>query len=97
LESSRDSARLPAHGLDMRSIYVNSSLHEESAAATSIDHVLAIARRAVDLGTRIIVTNPSPIRCGGPENKTDPQIRSQAADQPPVRNRFSRAARGAGL
>jgi inosose dehydratase len=71
-------ARLRAHGLDMQSIYVNSSLHEESAAAASIEHVLAIARRAVDLGTRIIVTNPSPIRWGGPENKTDPQIRSQA-------------------
>src|SRR5215212_59436 len=71
-------ARLRAHGLDMRSIYVNSSLHEESAAVASIEHVLAIAQRAVEIGTRIVVTNPSPIRWGGPENKTDPQIRSQA-------------------
>jgi inosose dehydratase len=71
-------ARLRAHGLDMRSIYVNSSLHEESAAAATIGHVLAVARRAVGVGTRIIVTNPSPIRWGGPENKTDLQIRSQA-------------------
>jgi len=70
--------RLRAHGLDMRSIYVNSSLHEESAAPATIGHVLAIARRAVGVGTRIIVTNPSPIRWGGPENKTDLQIRSQA-------------------
>ncbi|HZA36214.1 MAG TPA: sugar phosphate isomerase/epimerase, partial [Vicinamibacterales bacterium] len=71
-------ARLRRHGLNMLSIYVNSSLHEESAAATSIDHVLGIARRAVDIGTLIIVTKPSPIRWGSPENKTDPQIRSQA-------------------
>jgi inosose dehydratase len=71
-------ARLRAHGLDMRSIYVNSSLHEESAVAATIGNVLAIARRAAGIGTRIVVTNPSPIRWGGPENKTDLQIRSQA-------------------
>jgi inosose dehydratase len=71
-------ARLRAHGLDMRSLYVNSTLHDESAAAASVEQVLAIARRAVEIGTRTIVTNPSPIRWGGPENKTDPQVRSQA-------------------
>jgi len=71
-------ARLKAHDLDMRSLYVNSSLHDESAAADSIEHVLAIARRALEIGTRIVVTNPSPIRWMGPENKTDAQIRSQA-------------------
>jgi len=70
-------ARLKAHGLEMRSLYVNSTLHDESASA-SIDSVLAIARRAVEIGTRIIVTNPSPIRWGGPDNKTDAQLRAQA-------------------
>jgi len=70
-------ARLKAHGLEMRSLYVNSTLHDESAQA-SIDSVLAIARRAVEIGTRIIVTNPSPIRWGGPDNKTDAQLRAQA-------------------
>jgi inosose dehydratase len=70
--------RLRAHGLEMRSLYVNSTLHDESASAASMAHVLDIGRRAVDVGTRIIVTNPSPIRWGGPENKTDQQIRSQA-------------------
>ncbi len=70
--------RLQAHGLEMRSLYVNSTLHDESTSAASMAHVLAIARRAVEIGTRIVVTNPSPIRWGGPENKTDPQIRSQA-------------------
>jgi inosose dehydratase len=70
-------ARLEAHGLEMRSLYVNSSLHDDAAAA-SIESVLAIARRAVELGTRIIVTNPSPLRWGGPENKTDAQLLAQA-------------------
>lgn len=69
-------ARLKAHGLEMRSIYVNSTLHDEASAAQSIAGVLAIARRAVELGTRIVVTNPSPI---GGQNKTDAQLRTQAA------------------
>jgi inosose dehydratase len=86
-------ARLRAHGLDMRSIYVNSSLHEESAAVASIEHVLAIVQRAVEIGTRIVVTNPSPIRWGGPENKTDLQIRSQAV----ALDRLGRELRGIGV
>ena len=71
-------ARLKAHALDMRSLYVNSSLHDQSAAAGSIDQVLAIARRAVESAH----ASSSPIRRRfdgvGPENKTDAQIRSQA-------------------
>jgi inosose dehydratase len=86
-------ARLRAHGLDMRSVYVNSSLHEESAAVASIEHVLAIVQRAVEIGTRIVVTNPSPIRWGGPENKTDLQIRSQAV----ALDRLGRELRGIGM
>ena len=70
--------RLRAHGLEMRSLYVNSTLHDDASSAASMGHVLDIARRAVEVGTRVIVTNPSPIRWGGPENKTDAQIRSQA-------------------
>jgi inosose dehydratase len=70
-------ARLKAHGLEMRSLYVNSTLHDDSASA-SIDSVLAIARPAIELGARFIVTNPSPIRWGGPDNKTDAQLRAQA-------------------
>ena len=71
-------ARLKAHGLEMRSLYVNSRLHDEAAATTSIADVLALARHAAELGTRIIVTNPSPIQWGGPENKTDAQLITQA-------------------
>lgn len=70
---------LKKHGLEMRSLYVNSVLHERDKSQESIESVLAIARRAKELGTKIIVTNPSPIRWGGPENKNDAQLRVQSA------------------
>lgn len=69
--------RLRRHGLEMRSLYVNSALHDPAQAEKSIADVLVIARRAVEIGTKIIVTNPSPIRWGGPENKTDAQLIAQ--------------------
>lgn len=71
-------ARLKRHGLEMRSLYVNSVLHDPAQAEKSIADVLAIARRAGETGTKIIVTNPSPLKWGGTENKTDDQLRSQA-------------------
>lgn len=70
--------RLKRHGLEMRSLYVNSALHDAAQAEKSIAEVLSVARRAAETGTRIIVTNPSPIRWGGPENKTDAQLLFQA-------------------
>jgi len=70
---------LKKHGLEMRSLYINSVLHERDKAEASIETVLAVARKAKGLGTKIIVTNPSPIRWGGPENKDDAQLREQAA------------------
>ena len=70
---------LEKHGLRMRSLYVNSELHDKQKAAASIKQVLAIARRAKKAGTRFIVTNPSPIRWGGPEDKNDAQLKVQAA------------------
>jgi inosose dehydratase len=66
-------------GLEMRSIYVNSSLHEAGEAERSIGQILAVAGEVRPAGTRIIVTNPNPIRWGGPENKSDEQLRTQAA------------------
>ena len=71
--------RLQARGLRMPSLYASSTLHDETLAPASVENVLRIARRAATMGTRIIVTNPTPIRWGGAENKTDAQIRSQAA------------------
>lgn len=70
--------RLAKHGLEMRSLYVNSLLNDETKSEASIEQVLEIAARARDLGTTIIVTNPSPIRWGGSEDKTDQQLRQQA-------------------
>lgn len=69
---------LKKHGLEMRSLYVNSALHEPDQAEKSIAEVLAIAGKAKTVGTRIIVTNPSPIRWGGPEDKDDEQLKTQA-------------------
>jgi len=63
----------------MPSIYVNSTLHEAAEAERSIAQVLAVAREVRPVGARIIVTNPNPIRWGGPENKSDDQLRTQAA------------------
>lgn len=70
--------RLAKHGLEMRSLYVNSALHDPTEAEESIASVLAIANAASQLGTKIIVTNPSPITWGGDEHKTDEQLRFQA-------------------
>lgn len=70
---------LPQHGLKMVSAYMNSELHHSEQAAASVDHVIEVAAYAKQkLGTEIIVTNPSPISWGGPENKSDAEIRTQA-------------------
>lgn len=84
---------LRARELGMRSLYVNSTLHEEKTAGRSIEQVLAIARAAKAAGTEIIVTNPSPIRWGGPENKTDAQLEVQARSL----NQLGRKLRDLGL
>ena len=65
-------------GLAMRSLYVNSTLHDKVKSAHSIREVLAIADAAAPLGCKIVVTNPSPIRWGGPESKSDEQLEVQA-------------------
>ncbi len=70
---------LKKHNLQMRSLYVNSVLHERDKADESIEAVLAIAEKAKGIGTKIIVTNPSPIQWGGPQNKDDAQLKVQAA------------------
>ena len=70
---------LKKHNLQMRSLYVNSVLHERDKADKSIESVFVIAEKAKDIGTKIIVTNPSPIQWGGPQNKNDAQLKVQAA------------------
>jgi len=70
---------LEKHALEMRSLYVNSYLHDANQAEASIDLVLSIAERAKALGTKLIVTNPKPIQWSGTENKDDSQLEVQAA------------------
>jgi len=84
---------LKKHGLEMRSLYVNSVLHEQQKADQSIDSVLAIAEMAKSIGTKIIVTNPSPIQWGGPQNKDDSQIKVQAGSM----DKLGRQLKGMGL
>ena len=66
------------HGLEMRSIYVNSKLHEADEVQESIETVWAIAGRCKLLGTTLVVTNPNPIQWGGDQDKSDEQLRIQA-------------------
>ncbi len=69
---------LGKHRLEMRSLYMNSDLHTADKADASIAQIVAVARRATDVGTKIIVTNPSPLQWGSGENKTDEQLAIQA-------------------
>lgn len=66
-------------GLKVESLYVNSTLHDSGQATACIQSVLDIAAAAKEAcGTRIIVTNPSPIQWGGSQNKSDEQLRTQS-------------------
>ncbi len=85
--------QLTNHGLEMRSIYVNSVLHDPAQSDESIDGVLAIADQAAKLGTKILVTNPSPIRWGGTEDKSDDQLKHQAKSL----DRLGEKLRGVGV
>jgi inosose dehydratase len=76
---SRLAPLLRKHKLQMRSVYVGCTLHTQQEAGKSLEQVAAIARVAKPLGVKIFVTNPSPIRWGGAENKTDAQLELQAA------------------
>jgi inosose dehydratase len=63
----------------MPSVYVNSVVHRQEEVENSIKNVLAIADEVGRYGTKIMVTNPSPIRWGGDELKSDEQLIIQAA------------------
>lgn len=69
---------LKKHGLQMRSVYVGTVLHEKEKVEQNIFNVVAIAKEAKKAGTTIVVTNPSPIRWGGTEYKSDEQLEVQA-------------------
>ena len=82
LESAEDVKRLAPflkkYNISMPSVYVNSVLHKADEAEKSITTVLSIADEVLKLGTKIVVTNPSPIKWGGPEIKSDAELIVQA-------------------
>jgi inosose dehydratase len=69
---------LAKYKLAMPSLYVNSTLHRADEAQKSIDSVLAIADAAKPLGATVVVTNPSPIKWGSEEDKSDADLAEQA-------------------
>ncbi|NIJ53221.1 sugar phosphate isomerase/epimerase family protein [Dyadobacter arcticus] len=69
---------LKKYKLVMPSVYVNSSLHQAEEGAKSIESVLAIADALKPADTKIIVTNPNPIKGGSDQNKSDAELTEQA-------------------
>jgi inosose dehydratase len=69
---------LKLHHISMPSVYVNSVLHQSKLADESISDVLKLADVVGNYGTKIMVTNPTPIRWGGPELKSDEELILQA-------------------
>ncbi len=77
-EVEKMSPFLKKTGIQMPSIYVNSVLHTQTDGEKSISTILEIAKAAQKLGTKIIVTNPTPLVWGGDVLKTDEQLEIQA-------------------
>ena len=75
---SRIATTTRAEGVALPSVYVGSVLHDPARSEAELARVIAIAKVARDIGTRIVVTNPSPIRWGANEHKTDQQLELQA-------------------
>ena len=69
---------LKKYNIQMPSIYVNTLLHKPDEVQASIQKVLDIAALVKSYGTKIIVTNPSPIAWGGTQNKSDAELTAQA-------------------
>ena len=70
---------LKKHNLQLPSIYVGTELHEATTAKESIKTILSIAEIATSLGTKIIVTNPNPIKWGSGQLKDDDQLYCQSS------------------
>jgi inosose dehydratase len=65
------------NGISIPSAYVNSLLHDKDKAQKSVDEVLAIAANFKKSGTKVLVTNPTPIKWGGTETKSDEELKTQ--------------------
>jgi inosose dehydratase len=84
-------SQLARHGLEMRSLYTGSEWLDPAVAAKELERIVSLAKRAKALGTKIIVTNPSPLP--NRRGKTDAQLRAQAAGL----DRLGRALAACGL
>ncbi len=72
------SDELQKQGIGMQSVYVNSDLWDKEKAKASMDWVMSVVHKAKKrMGTKVVVTNPSPIQWGSPENKNDEQLAVQ--------------------
>jgi inosose dehydratase len=69
---------LKKHNIAMPSVYIGSVLHNEFESEKNINEILAIANVVKEFGTKIIVTNPNPIKWGGSELKNDSELIIQA-------------------
>ncbi len=69
---------LKKHGIAMPSVYIGTTLHDPAHVQENIDRAVSMALAAKKWGTKIIVTNPSPIRWGMPEDKDDAALTVQA-------------------
>jgi inosose dehydratase len=70
-------AQLKKHGMELRSIYTGSALDDRAKVGKEVERIVALAKRAKEAGTKIIVTNPSPLP--NRQGKTDEQLKTQAA------------------
>ena len=70
-------AQLKKHGLELRSIYTGSALVDRAKINKEVERIVSLAKRAKEAGTRIIVTNPSPL--SNRQGKSDEQLKTQAA------------------
>lgn len=66
-----------AHGLAMPSIYIGGVMHTAGEGQACCKNMLAIAERAVDHGTRLIVINPNPVDWKAKTNKNDAELAIQ--------------------
>jgi inosose dehydratase len=70
---------LKKYDIAMKSVYVGTTLHDPATSEQNINQAAQIAVAAKEWGVKIIVTNPSPISWGNPEDKDDAALTVQAA------------------
>ena len=68
---------LDKYKISIPSVYANSVLHKKEEGKKSIETILSIGDLIKNHGTKILVTNPTPIRWGGNEVKTDAELSIQ--------------------